>query len=262
MKTHKIIFTIGFWIIFAVLQILSFSPLVAVSNSVMIVFFAVFTAVCGFVNFAINTFFRYSKFIQQTNYQQIINIFALAILSFIFVFALSFGSIFLFFPKEIFYNILKILPAEILIYFLVFGIIILRNKIDIQEIIDAEVLENENLENSTAPIEKITQISIKNGLQVSIIQLNEIFFIQSDGDYVQIHTAEKKYLKEQTMKFFEQVLPSDIFIRIHRSYIVNIEHITRIEKFGKDTQMLTLKNGEKIRASNVGYRLLKEKLGL
>jgi hypothetical protein len=258
----KIILKIVLWTIFAKSQILSISHLVEIKSAALIVFFTVFVATCIFVNFAVNTFSRYSKFTQQTEFQQIKNIAALIVLLLVFVIGLSAGSVFLFFSKDIFYNILKILPLEILIFLLVFALIIFKNKIDIQEIIADEVPKIEISKNLVTQTEKISQISVKSGSQVHIIQLNEIFYIQADGDYVQIHTVQKKYLKEQTMKFFEERLPANIFVRVHRSYIVNIENITRIEKFGKDTQTLTLKNGEKIRASLGGYRILKEKLGL
>lgn len=262
MRLLNIIPKIVSWIIFTVLQILSLSLLIEVKNLALFVFFGFFILTCFLVNFSVNVFLRYYKFSQQTYFQQIINIAALFVLSLILIFGLSTGSIFLLFSKDTFYNFLKILPLEILIYLLVFILILFKNKIDIQEIIAAEIPENELPLHLVIPIEKITQIIVKNGLQVHIIQLNEIFYIQADGDYVQIHTISKKHLKEQTMKYFEERLPNDIFIRVHRSYIVNIEYITRIEKLGKDTHILTLKNSEKIRASVGGYRILKEKMGL
>ena len=262
MRTKSIILHIGGWAIFAILQILSINAVLDIGNTALVVFCAVFVLMCVVVDYAVNVFFRYSKFFQQPVFQQIINIIALTVFSLIFVIGLSVGSIFMFFSKDIFIIILKILPLEILIYLLVFALIIFKNKIDIEEIDAAEIPENEIAETPSISVEKISQISFKNGSQVHIIQLNEILYIQADGDYVQIHTADKKYLKEQTMKFYEQRMPADIFIRVHRSFIVNIEYIARIEKAGKDTQTLTLKNGEKIRASVGGYRLLKEKLGL
>lgn len=262
MTIRKIILIIVLWIIFAVLQILSVSALFDINNAGFVVFLSVVILMCIVVNFAVNSFCRYSKIFEQSDFQQIINIIALLIFSLIFVFGLSSGCVFLFFSKEIFFNILKILPIEILIYLLAFSLIILRNKIENQEIKAEEAPEDEILEINSSQVEKISQISVKNSAQVHIIQLNEVFYIQADGDYVQIHTAQKKFLKEQTMKFFEQRLPTDIFLRVHRSYIVNIECIMRIEKASKDTQTLTLKNGERIRASENGYRLLKEKLGL
>ena len=64
------------------------------------------------------------------------------------------------------------------------------------------------------------------------------------------------------MKYFEQSLPSPAFVRIHRSTIVHTIQIARIELFGKETYQVRLKNGVTLRASNSGYKLLKEKLAL
>ncbi|OJV74921.1 MAG: hypothetical protein BGO34_07925 [Bacteroidia bacterium 44-10] len=64
------------------------------------------------------------------------------------------------------------------------------------------------------------------------------------------------------MKYFETGLPSMQFVRVHRSYIVNVEKILRIEMYEKQNQMLTLKNGDKIRASVTGYKALRTVLNL
>ena len=113
-----------------------------------------------------------------------------------------------------------------------------------------------------AEVELIDRISVKDGARIHIIDLEEIFYLQASGDYVTIFTATGQYLKEQTMKYFEQSLPSPAFVRIHRSTIVHTTQIARIELFGKETYQVRLKNGVTLRASNSGYKLLKEKLAL
>ena len=82
------------------------------------------------------------------------------------------------------------------------------------------------------------------------------------GDYVTIFTPDGQYVKEQTMKYFETHLPPALFVRIHRSCIVNTEQILRVELFGKENYQVRLKNGVCLRASNAGYKLLKERLSL
>ncbi|KAA6346819.1 hypothetical protein EZS27_005669 [termite gut metagenome] len=109
--------------------------------------------------------------------------------------------------------------------------------------------------------EIIGRISVKEGARIHIIQREELFCIRACGDYVMLVTAEGEFVKEQTMKYFEVHLP-DTFVRIHRSCIVNTNRVTRIELFGKDRYNVWLKNGEKLRASIGGYKLLKERLGL
>lgn len=113
-----------------------------------------------------------------------------------------------------------------------------------------------------AEVEVIDRISVKDGARIHIIDLEEIFYLQASGDYVTIFTTTGQYLKEQTMKYFEQSLPSPAFVRIHRSTIVHTAQIARIELFGKETYQVRLKNGVTLRASYSGYKLLKEKLAL
>jgi hypothetical protein len=107
--------------------------------------------------------------------------------------------------------------------------------------------------------EVIDRISVKEGSQIHIVRLEEILYLQAYGDYVMLFTDKGKYIKEQTMKFFELHLPLS-FVRIHRSCIVNSEKIARVELFGKESYNVYLKNGISVRASTTGYKLLKEKL--
>lgn len=110
--------------------------------------------------------------------------------------------------------------------------------------------------------ETIDRITVKDRSRIHLIEAGELLCIQACGDYVTLTTAEGEYLQEQTMIYFETHLPAETFVRIHRSAIVNIRQIARIELFGKETYMVLLKNGIKLRASLSGYQLLKERLGL
>jgi DNA-binding LytR/AlgR family response regulator len=79
---------------------------------------------------------------------------------------------------------------------------------------------------------------------------------------VAIVTARGRHLKEGTMKWFEEALPCDRFVRVHRSCIVAVDRISRIETSGRD-HTLTLRDGRgSIRISDTGYRLLRRRLGL
>jgi hypothetical protein len=111
------------------------------------------------------------------------------------------------------------------------------------------------------PMEVIDRITVRNGQKIKIISVNDIIFFRADGDYVDIYTAEGHWLKEQTMKYTEEMLPPDRFVRTHRSYIVNLHHISRIERYGEQ-QLIILSNGEKIKISHARYQLLKQRLGL
>lgn len=115
----------------------------------------------------------------------------------------------------------------------------------------------------TLPQEEcIDRITVKDGSRIHIIKVEELLYIQACGDYATLVTPDGEYIKEQTMKYFETHLPADNFVRIHRSSIVNVTQISRVELFGKETYQVALKNGVKLRVSLSGYRLLKELLGI
>lgn len=106
--------------------------------------------------------------------------------------------------------------------------------------------------------EILTKIAIKNGSKIDVIPTADIFFLESDGDYVYIHTKDKKFVKEKTMKYFETHLDTTIFIRVHRSYMVNSNFIALIENYDKENYAVKLVNQKTIKASVSGYKILKE----
>jgi hypothetical protein len=108
----------------------------------------------------------------------------------------------------------------------------------------------------------IDRVAVKIGSTVRVIPADDILYLQSEGDYVLIITDKGKFIKEQTMKYFAQNLPQKQFVRIHRSFIVNVSSISRIECYGKSKQSMTLRNGVQLKMSNPGYRLLKASLNL
>ncbi len=107
------------------------------------------------------------------------------------------------------------------------------------------------------PIDRIT---IRTGQKIKIIPVKDIIYIKADGDYISVCTSEGSWLKEQTMKHTEDILPADRFVRIHRSYIVNINHISRIERYGEKQQVI-LHNNEKIKISAARYQTLRQIIG-
>ncbi|WP_321334438.1 LytTR family DNA-binding domain-containing protein [uncultured Bacteroides sp.] len=114
------------------------------------------------------------------------------------------------------------------------------------------------------PVEEeiLERVAVKSGQKIQVIFVADICYLQADGDYVILFTENAKYLKEQTMKYFMAHLPKNQFVRIHRSCIVNIEKVLRIELYKKQQQMITLKNGHQIKASTAGYKALKDILKL
>ena len=130
----------------------------------------------------------------------------------------------------------------------------------VDEEVDADEVAEAVLDNRQTK-EKLDRIVIKNGSQIVIIAAEKVDYIQAQDDYVAVHTEGKKYLKQMTMKYLEENLP-DEFVRVHRSFIVYVNQIDKIEPFSKDSYIAILKSGEKVSVSRSGYGLLKEKLGI
>ena len=107
---------------------------------------------------------------------------------------------------------------------------------------------------------ELERIAIKTGDKIDIISVDAIHYLEAQDDYVEIHADDKKYLKQQTMKYYESALKSDKFVRIHRRFIVNITEILVLEKYGKETYVAILKNGDRLTVSATGYKRLKDVL--
>ena len=106
------------------------------------------------------------------------------------------------------------------------------------------------------------RIVVKTGTKVKIIPVADVEYLEADDDYVSVHTKEGSFLKNKTMSFFEQTLDADQFVRVHRSYIIKIQDITRIDPYEKDAHIAILKSGAKIPVSKTGYAKLKQVLGI
>ncbi len=106
------------------------------------------------------------------------------------------------------------------------------------------------------------RIIVKTGTKITIVPVADVTYLQADDDYVNIHTPAGAFLKNKTMSFFESFLDPSAFVRVHRSYIVRVEEITRLDPYEKETYTAILRNGEKIPVSKTGYAKLKPVLGV
>jgi two-component system LytT family response regulator len=106
------------------------------------------------------------------------------------------------------------------------------------------------------------RIVVKNGSKIKIIPVQDIFYFEAADDYVKIHTREGYFLKNKTMNHFEQVLDAQHFVRSHRSFIINIQQITRIDPYEKDNHVAVLRSGVQVPVSRSGYVRLRQVLGL
>jgi two-component system LytT family response regulator len=110
--------------------------------------------------------------------------------------------------------------------------------------------------------EYLQRIAVKSGQKIFVMPIQNIHYIEADGDYTKIVTKEGAFLKEKTMRYFETHLSPDEFVRIHRSYILNINEIAKIEQYDKESHSIVLKSGAALKASSGGYKALKSALGL
>jgi len=114
-----------------------------------------------------------------------------------------------------------------------------------------------NLPKSPNPLNRVVA---RKGNSINIIPVEQIRYVQAEDDYVMIYHTEGKVLKQQTMRYYEENLPKENFVRIHRSYIVRVQEINRIEPYTKDNYVAVLHKGEKLPVSRAGYKHLKEEL--
>lgn len=106
------------------------------------------------------------------------------------------------------------------------------------------------------------RVVVKLAGRIKIVPVHEIMYLEAADDFVKIHTAEGALLKNKTMSHFERVLDPQQFVRIHRSYMVNIQQIARLEQQDRDSYAAVLKSGPLLPVSKAGYTRLKAVLGL
>ncbi|HEY1270879.1 MAG TPA: LytTR family transcriptional regulator DNA-binding domain-containing protein [Terriglobales bacterium] len=113
------------------------------------------------------------------------------------------------------------------------------------------------LSSSARASQHAERIVVRDGTRVHIIPVAKLDFAEAQDDYVALSTEGKKHLKQQTISSLEMALDPARFLRIHRSYLVNLEKITRIEPYGKDNHVVVLANGVQLPVSRSGYSKLR-----
>jgi two-component system LytT family response regulator len=124
-------------------------------------------------------------------------------------------------------------------------------KMDFEPLIDRH-------HDSMAPVNRIL---VRSGYDVVIIPAGDILYIEAQDDYVKVYTREgKSHLKSERMNKLEKMLDARTFCRIHRSYILNVECLKKIEPYSKDSRLAILRNGARLPISRAGYTRLTELL--
>ncbi len=108
------------------------------------------------------------------------------------------------------------------------------------------------------PAQHLDRIPVRDGTKVFIIPIAKLDYAEAQDDYIALCSDGKKHLKQQTISSLESALDPSRFLRIHRSYIVNLERVSRIEPYGKDSHVAVLHNGAQLPVSRAGYARLRE----
>jgi two-component system, LytTR family, response regulator len=107
------------------------------------------------------------------------------------------------------------------------------------------------------PQQYLDRLVVRDGTKVTLIPVAKLDYAEAQDDYVALASQGKKHLKQQTIAGLEASLDPKCFVRIHRSYIVNLERVARIEPYGKDSRLAILSDGSRLPVSRTGYARLK-----
>jgi two-component system LytT family response regulator len=124
----------------------------------------------------------------------------------------------------------------------------------------AQVSASELAASARPPSQYLDRIPVRDGSRVSIIPVAKLDYAEAQDDYVALASEGKKHLKQQTIASLEAALDPARFLRIHRSYIVNLERVVRVEPYAKDSHVAILSSGAQLPVSRAGYARLTEVL--
>lgn len=107
---------------------------------------------------------------------------------------------------------------------------------------------------------RLSRIVIRDGADVHVVPIDRVDYIEAQDDYIAVHTGDRALLKDQTMTRVESQLDPRRFVRIHRSFLLNLDRLARLETTGKDTRVAVLRDGRELPVSRSGYTRLQELL--
>jgi len=115
-----------------------------------------------------------------------------------------------------------------------------------------------NTADASASVRKpLQRMAFKDGATIDVVPVQRIDYIEAQDDYVHVYARGQKHVKQQTLGELEALLDATRFIRVHRSYIVNVESLARVEPYAKDSRIALLKDGTRVPVSRAGYERLK-----
>jgi len=112
-----------------------------------------------------------------------------------------------------------------------------------------------------APGAFVERIVVRDGAEVHVIAIDDVDLLEAQDDYVAIHAGKRQWLKQQPLGEIAQALDPARFVRVHRSWVVALDRIARIEPMGKDSRVAVLRDGREVPVSRGGYQRLRELMG-
>jgi two-component system LytT family response regulator len=109
-----------------------------------------------------------------------------------------------------------------------------------------------------APGRWLERLLVRDGAKVHVIPIDSLDYLEAQDDYVAIHAEGKTWLKPQPLAELADQLDPERFVRIHRSYVLQVTRLARLELYAKDSRMAILKEGKQLPVSRAGYARLKE----
>jgi len=107
-----------------------------------------------------------------------------------------------------------------------------------------------------APGSYAERVAVRDGGNVHVIPVSKLDYVEAQDDYIAFRTEGKSLLKQQTLAEAESILNPAQFVRIHRSYILNIDRLSRLELYAKDSHAAILRDGSRLPVSRSGYARL------
>lgn len=110
---------------------------------------------------------------------------------------------------------------------------------------------------ATPPTGKLERLLVRDRSQVHVLALDTVCCVEAQDDYIRIHTSGKTHLKTQSLSDLEARLDPALFVRVHRSWIINLAHLKNIERLAKDSFVAVLHGGQQVPISRAGHERIK-----
>ncbi|MFI5179815.1 MAG: LytR/AlgR family response regulator transcription factor [Thermoanaerobaculia bacterium] len=111
------------------------------------------------------------------------------------------------------------------------------------------------------PLRPVSRVVVRDGTKITVLPVATIDYVKAEDDYVLLHSGDRDHLKAETLASLEAQLPKDRFVRIHRSYLVNLDRLVRIEAGPTGGQVAILRDGTSLPVSRTGGQRLRERIG-